>query len=333
MNRSLPKLDLNVTNRCNLRCKHCAFDSGVQKYLELSLNKIRQILAGTKKLGGQRIDITGGEPLMRKDIPEIIHIAKSLGFKVELITNATMLTSKKLQIYKQLGLDSMAVSLDGPDFNTPAEIRGITKQQYKYVLAAIEKILAIGIPLKINTVAFASNYKRLPELTKWCIRKGVVEHGIYYYTSIGRGEKSNLKSVEPSKWLAFIRKSLTGLSKKIKVSIEVPFIEKNKLNGRPIACLADCEQYHLQILPDGNVYPCAIMASYNLPLGNLHKDSIGTIWNDPKIWEDYWKKATKIFSRCQGSCVNFSQSFDSERYGTKFKPVCPIRKFLPGDIL
>lgn len=59
-NPILPKLDLNITNRCNFRCIHCAFDSGKKQIKEFSTQKIKQILKDTKKLGGKKIDITGG---------------------------------------------------------------------------------------------------------------------------------------------------------------------------------------------------------------------------------------------------------------------------------
>ncbi|MBI5871581.1 radical SAM protein, partial [archaeon] len=125
--KTIPKLDLNITNRCNFRCVHCAFDSGMRTMNEFSLNKIRQILIDTKKLGGERIDITGGEPTIRKNIFEIIKIAKSLGYKVELVTNGSLLNKKGLLRLKTIGLDSIAVSLDGSDYGKYSRIRKVSK--------------------------------------------------------------------------------------------------------------------------------------------------------------------------------------------------------------
>ena len=50
--RRIPKLDLNITNRCNFRCVHCAFDSGLRKIEEFPLEKIEEILRDTKEIGG-----------------------------------------------------------------------------------------------------------------------------------------------------------------------------------------------------------------------------------------------------------------------------------------
>ena len=321
MNR-LPKLDLNVTNRCNYRCVHCAFDSGEIDMPELSLEEIRKILEDTKKLGGKRFDITGGEPLVRGDINEIIEIGKDLGYRIELITNGSLLTLEKLKGFKERGLDSIAISIDGPDYETYSSIRKVSRKVYEKVLQSVDDVLALGIPLKINTTVFQSNYRRIPELTDWCVEKNIAEHGLYYFTAVGRGARNKEKSVEPDKWLEFIRNNICD--DRIKISLEFPFIDK-KLN-KETRCLAEAEQYHLQILPDGNVYPCAIMASYQMPIANLHECSVMDIWKNKALWDSYWDKASRMFKN--GCCVDFSESFDSKGY-RRF--VCPLRKFSKKD--
>lgn len=98
MSKPLPKLDLNITNRCNFRCIHCCFNSGETTLPEFSFEKIKEILKEFKTLGGERIDITGGEPLLRSDLPEIIKLGKDLNLKIELVTNGSLLTDEKLKL-------------------------------------------------------------------------------------------------------------------------------------------------------------------------------------------------------------------------------------------
>ncbi len=330
--KALPKLDLNITNNCNYRCVHCAFDSGQWALPELSLEELRKILTDTRELGGERFDITGGEPLVRKDVGEIISIGKELGYKIELVTNGSLLTLEKIVDFKARGLDSIAMSIDGPDYETYSRIRLVDEATYQKVMKAVDDVLDNDIALKINTVAFQSNYKSIPEITKWCIDKGVAEHGLYYYTAIGRGERNNELSVDPNGWIDFVRNELYPLSDRMKISCEFPFIGDDKLQDKETRCLADAEQYHLQILPDGNVYPCAIMASYQLPIANLHEISVKDIWKNKDMWDNYWTKANGIFCENKGCCVDFSDSFDVAKYDD-CKFVCPLRKFYPGDIV
>lgn len=331
--RPLPKLDFNITNRCNYRCRHCAFDSGICEMPDLPLEKILEILKDTKELGGRKIDITGGEPTLREDLSQIVIAAKKLDFKVELVTNGSLLTLEKLKELKMTGLDSIAISLDGPDYRTHTSIRCISNEIYLRVLRTIDEVLSLDIPLKINTVAFDSNYRSVAELTEWCITKGVIEHGVYYFTAIGRGNRTGLSSVDPVKWLDYIRTNLYRFAHKIKISIEFPFLEQIMVRNKEIRCLAESGQYHLQILPDGNVYPCAIMASYNIPIANLYSVRIKDIWNNTKLWQDYWHKTKEIFNRCNDSCVDFSDSFDPIKCANEYKFVCPLRKYSVGDIM
>jgi len=332
MKQTLPKLDLNVTNRCNFRCVHCAFDSGRTKMKELSLEKIREILENTKKLGGERIDITGGEPLVRKDVAEIIKIGKRSGYKIELVTNGSLLNKQKLALFKKLGLDSLAISLDGSNYKTYSRIRKVKKSIYEKVLKNIKESLKQGFVVKINTVVFKSNLKDLPNITEFCIKNKVKEHGIYYFTPVGSGSISNEMAIEPVKWLSFIKKHLVKYQDKIKITLEFPLIGKGKLKGS-IGCIANAEKYHLQILPDGNVFPCAILASYNKPVANLHKVRIKDIWKNKKLWRRYWKELSELFDRCGGYCVNFKafkiKDYDLENYDF----VCPLRKFFPKEVL
>lgn len=319
----LPKLDLNITNRCNYRCVHCAFDSGKKKIEEMSLEEITKILKQTKELGGEKFDITGGEALVRKDVKEIISIGKDLGYKIELITNGSLLTKEKINNFKKAGLDSIAVSVDGHEYKSHARIRRISRQTYDKVMRNIDLILEKDIKLKINTAVFESNYKNLHKITEWAAKKGCAEHGIYYFTSIGRGLRHKERSVDPKTWLNYARKEFPRF-KNIKVSLEVPFIEKNKLQ-KEHRCLAEAEQYHLQILPNGDVFPCAIMASYNHPLANLKNTSIKDIWKNKNLWNNYWNK---INTRC---CVDYSGSFNQKDYDN-YKAVCPLRKYKVEDL-
>lgn len=330
---NLPKLDLNTTNRCDFRCTHCAFDSGKKKMSELSLEQITRILKETKELGGERFDITGGEPLVRKDVNEIIRIGKKLGYKIELVTNGSLLTKRKLANFKRLGLDSLAISLDGSDFETYSRIRQVDRKIYEQVLKSIDDALSPGFIVKINTVVFQSNLQDLPNITRFCIDKGITEHGIYYFTPIGRGEHGKEKSVEPLIWLNFIRKNLVQFTGKIKLSLEIPIIEKGRMN-KELRCIANAEKYHLQILPDGNTYPCAILASYNKPVANLSMISIKDVWQNEMLWKNYWQEVSHLFESMSNYCVDFKKAFNMKEYDLeKYDAVCPLRKFSVEDVL
>jgi radical SAM protein with 4Fe4S-binding SPASM domain len=329
----LPKLDLNVTNKCNFRCKHCAFDSGIIKMKELSLKKIKKILKDTKKFGGRRFDITGGEPLVRKDIDKIIIFGKKLGYKIELVTNASLLNKTKLKIFRKLGLDAIAISLDGSSSRVYNFIRRKNRKTFEKVINNIKNSVEEGFHTKINTTVFRSNLKDIENIINLGLKLKVNEVGFYYFTPVGRGNRTEARSVEPIKWLKFIRKNLVKYKdSKIKISLETPFIEKEKYKPQ-LGCVANNEKSHLQILPNGNVYPCAILASYSLSIANLNKVTMKKIWMNKKLWRDYWKKVFKIFKKNNNCCVDFYSSFNLKKYDKKYFFICPLRKFKLEEML
>ncbi|MEK6968904.1 MAG: radical SAM protein [Nanoarchaeota archaeon] len=332
-NRTLPKLDLNITNRCNFRCAHCAFDSGIVQMPELTLGELEKILTRTRELGGERFDITGGEPLVREDVEDIIKIGKNLGYKIELVTNGSLLTKEKLKRFKELGLDGIAISLDGSTAEVYNRIRKRDKATFEKVLENIQETERMGFYTKVNTAVFSCNLEDIPNITELALSLGVDEQGIYYFTPIGRGDRSKELAVEPLSWLDFIRTRLKKYQgREMKISLEFPLIEREYANCKS-GCIANNEKSHLQILPDGNVYPCAILASYGRPIANLHEVSIKTIWDNEKLWADYWAKLSAKFETFGGYCVDFKSAFQMKDYDCqKYGFVCPLRKSKLEDI-
>lgn len=327
-NRKLPKLDLNITNRCNFRCTHCAFDSGVAQMSELTLGELEKILRETKDLGGERFDITGGEPLIREDVEDIVKLGKRLDYKIELVTNGALLTRKKLRKFKKLGLDGIAISLDGSNAEVYNRIRRRDKETFGRVIENIKESKRKGFYTKVNTTVFDFNLEDIPSITELALSLGADEQGIYYFTPIGRGNRSKELAVEPLKWLEFIKTRLKKYQGRgMKISLELPLIEKESWNPDS-GCIANKEKSHLQILPNGNVYPCAILASYEKPIANLHKYSIKDVWGNTELWERYWKDLSQLFKGLGGYCVDFKRAFNMKDYDyKKYGFVCPLRKF------
>ncbi len=324
--RALPKLDFNITNRCNFRCIHCCFQSGEIMPEEFSVEKITTVLQEFKNLGGQRIDITGGEPLTRPDLEEIISVAKKLELKIELVTNGSLLTATKLKKFKTLGVDGVAISMDGSCHEIYRKIRPITKTTYDRIIENIKTCVKLGFYTKINTVVFKSNFKDLISINDRCLEWGVQEQGFYYFTPVGRGASSPGEVVDPMLWLQLVRTQLAPRQNRIKLSIETPLLE-NILGGKTnTACYLE-NPWHLQILPDGNVYPCAIMAFYHRPCGNLNLQTLTEIWTDPKLWNGhYYKQNVLPLFKKFGGCVCFNDNFKKQIDSGKFKFACLMCK-------
>ncbi len=147
-----------VTHRCNFRCKYC--DSWNQSEEEMTTQEIKQMLNELKQAGLLRLGITGGEPLLRRNIGEIIGYAKALGIQTTLVTNGSLV---KQNISALKGLDILIVSLEGPK-ETHDKIRG--KGTFLKAVEAIRLAKANNIPVWIETVLTKDSDTKLDFLIK-----------------------------------------------------------------------------------------------------------------------------------------------------------------------
>lgn len=326
--RDLVKLDFNITNRCNFRCIHCCFQSGEYLLKDRPLAKEKQILTEFVSIGGRRIDITGGEPLTRRETPEIIQFCKNLGIKTELVTNASLLTEELLQKFRGMGLDAIAVSVDGSKAAIYNQIRKRNRKTYNLVLRNIKRSAELGFYTKVNTVVFTSNVSDLAEISKLAIDLGAMEHGFYFFSPIGRGYSSYVQVADPLRWLKIIRTKLWKLRDQIKFSLETPIVETKLANKRKLKI--DCfvqDPWHLQILPQGNVYPCAIMSAYDIPVGNIFQSTLEEIWNNQKLESrKYYRESILPLMRKYSACVDYPSFSHLIRKG-HYKFVCLCTKF------
>ncbi|MCX6744265.1 MAG: radical SAM protein [Candidatus Parcubacteria bacterium] len=325
MERQVIKLDFNVTNKCNFRCKHCCFRSGEVNLKQLPFPMIQSILTEFKELGGKRIDITGGEATTRKDCFQIVALCKQLGFKTELVTNGSLLNEETLKRYQGIGLDGIAISLDGSNFKHYSQIRPVSEGTYKKVLKNIELAAKHGFYTKVNTVVFDSNLHDLIAITRLAVALGAREQGFYYFSPIGRGDCFTANIADPLKWIQVIRQLLIEFYNKIEISLETPIIESDFCRKIDTHCYME-RPWHLQILPDGNVFPCAIMCAHQKPLANLYEQSLRQIWENEKQLQDYFERQTQPLFEAWGGCVNYPKMQKQIKSG-KYSFVCLCKKF------
>jgi len=154
-NRIINNLRISVTDRCNFRCTYCMPEEGMvwmNKSELLSYEEITRLARIFSELGVTKVRLTGGEPLMRKDVHLLVRmLAKIDGFKdIALTTNGYFL-AEQAGLLAQAGLKRINVSLDSLD---AVKFKEITRRDYLYrVLEGLDTIVAYGIqPVKINTV-------------------------------------------------------------------------------------------------------------------------------------------------------------------------------------
>ncbi|MEM2109198.1 MAG: GTP 3',8-cyclase MoaA [Candidatus Odinarchaeota archaeon] len=174
--RDVTNLRISVTQRCNLRCQYCHHEGERDIKKEyMTPDEIAKITSLGAKLGVRKIKITGGEPLLRPDIAEIIRKIKHVKgiTEVSMTTNGTLLNQKASEI-KKAGLDRVNVSLDTVNYDKYKDITGV--DALDKVLKGIERAIQVGLnPVKINMVILKDvNSDEIDSMIKWAQETRVV---------------------------------------------------------------------------------------------------------------------------------------------------------------
>ena len=202
--RPLKDLRISVTDRCNFRCRYCMprerFNEDhtfLPKRAFLSFDEIEKVVRSTISLGLEKVRITGGEPLLRKNLPELISKLSKLDIDIALTTNASLL-KKNAKALRLAGLNRVTISLDAldPELHKQMSDSNISVDS---ILEGIDEAVRVGLfPVKINCVVQKGvNEGEVSKLVHYFRGTGIVVRFIEYM-DVGRTNGWQLGQVVPS---------------------------------------------------------------------------------------------------------------------------------------
>ena len=204
LGRPLRDLRISVTDRCNFRCRYCMprerfgeEHTFLPRRAYLSFEEIRKVVNACKPLGLEKVRITGGEPLLRPNLEELISNLKESGVEIALTTNASLL-SGQVERLAEAGLDRVTVSLDALDPKTHAQMTD-SSIPVETVLDGIGAAVSAGLsPVKVNCVIQKGvNEDQVVPLVERFRGTGVTVRFIEYM-DVGRTNGWQLGQVVPS---------------------------------------------------------------------------------------------------------------------------------------
>ena len=173
MGRPLRDLRVSVTDRCNFRCRYCMprerfgkEHNFLPKSEILSYEEIQKFVLACKPLGLRKVRITGGEPLLRKDLPKLVRYISDLGLEVALTTNGSFLKREAARL-AEAGLDRVTISLDAVDQELHSRITD-SNVTVADILDGIHEAISRGLgPVKVNCVVQRGvNESQIPKLVR-----------------------------------------------------------------------------------------------------------------------------------------------------------------------
>ncbi len=306
---SLNSLYINVTRFCNLGCKHCWLAPPRREELkeedrEMSIKEIIAIVKATQELGLDSIKLTGGEPLLRNDLEDLLRFCLDSDIEVDVETNGTLVSKKVARMFAKYELNHISVSLDGFSEEKHDFFRG-QKGAFKLTVKGIENLINEGCHVQVITSLYKENLKGFPYFLRLMRKLNVSDIKINTICSIGRGEALKNAGLTPTvREILDFSKKLRKMSENFpgSVYLDIPIAFKAlaeiKHHGGHVCAIKNI----LGILSDGSVSICGI--------GYLDEDLLfGNVRSQPSLLKEIWlnnpvlnRIREEIPSKLEGVC-------------------------------
>ncbi|MCL0106276.1 putative heme d1 biosynthesis radical SAM protein NirJ2 [Peptococcaceae bacterium] len=291
----------NTTNACNMYCKHCYRDAGAKAEDELNTEEAKWLIDEIAKAGFKIMIFSGGEPLMRQDIFELVIYAKTKGLRPVFGTNGTLITVEVAKKLKEAGAIVVGISLDSVNPQKHDNFRAMPGAWRKAV-QGMQNCLKAGLKFQIHTTVVDWNYDEVEKITDFAVEIGAVGHHIFFLVPTGRAvniEQQTLRAKQYEDLLYRIMKKLHEVNIELKPTCAPQFMRIAKQMGVKTrfskGCLAGTA--YCIISPKGDVQPCAYL---NIVVGNVRNTPFSEIWKNSEVFKRL--REAKLTGGC-GICI------------------------------
>ncbi len=270
-----------LTYRCPLQCPYCSNPLDfARSHEELSTAEWIEVFRQAREMGAAQLGFSGGEPLVRQDLAELIEAARGLGYYTNLITSGIGLTEDKIASFAEAGLDHIQISFQAADEEVNNLLAG-SKKAFAHKLEMARAVKKHGYPMVLNFVTHRHNIDNIDQIIRLCIEleADFVELAtcqLYGWAELNRAgllpSKEQLVRAEriTNEW----RDKLAAENHPCKLI----FVTPDYYEERPKACMNGWGNLFLDITPDGTALPCHSARQLPVEFPNVREHSIEHIW-------------------------------------------------------
>jgi putative heme d1 biosynthesis radical SAM protein NirJ2 len=274
----------NTTNACNMYCEHCYRDAGCKADEELNTSEAKTLLDQIAKAGFKIMIFSGGEPLLRPDIVELVAHATHVGLRSVFGTNGTLLTEQLAQKLKDAGAMGMGISLDSMNKEKHDKFRRFPGG-WDGAVRGMRNCRKVGLPFQIHTTIMDWNQHEIEAITDFAVAEGAVAHHFFFLVPTGRAKTIEIESLRARSYedvLTRIMKKQQEVDIELKPTCAPQFVRIAAQMGVKTrfrrGCLAG--NSYCIISPRGKVQPCAYL---NMELGDVRKTPFDEIWKNSPV--------------------------------------------------
>ena len=275
-----------LTYACPLHCPYCSNPLNLGDYREeLTTQQWRQVIAEAGELGVLQLHLSGGEPLQRRDLADIVRFASGQGMYTNLITSGLGLSSRRAELLRAAGLDHVQISIQADERALSDRIAGTPSFERK--LAAARQVKKLGWPLTLNVVFHRHNIDRIGRILDLAAELGadrIELANTQYYGWAQRNRAALLPSrTQLERAEATVRAARGILGDRTEIIYVVP----DYYSRYPKPCMGGWGRRELTVVPNGDVLPCPTAHALPFPRVNVREHPLAWIWERSPLFQSF----------------------------------------------
>jgi pyrroloquinoline quinone biosynthesis protein E len=291
---SLPQRDpvpmgllAELTYRCPLHCTYCANPVEMGRYRdELDSAKWLDVLDQARVLGVWQLHLSGGEPLLRPDLGQLIAHARRLGLYTNLVTSGIPLTEERLHALAEAGLDHVQLSIQDSSAGSADRIAGAASHQRKLRVAGW--VTGLGLPLTVNVVLHRANLDRFTEIAELAVELGADRIELAHSQFYGWALRNHHALMPTADQILASGVAAAKLRQRYGEQIEFVHVAADYHSGRPKPCMNGWGSRQLVVAPNGDVLPCLAASQLAGPdAPSVRRSPLADAWYDSALFNRF----------------------------------------------
>jgi pyrroloquinoline quinone biosynthesis protein E len=275
-----------LTHRCPLHCPYCSNPARAVGGEELSTAEWRRVLSEAGQMGVLHAGLSGGEPLQREDLAELVAAARTAGLYSNLITSALGLDHRRAEQLKEAGLDSVQISFQSDETLLADQIAGAKAHQKKLEAARI--VREIGFPLTLNVVLHRGNIGRLERLIALAEELGAERLELANAQYYGWAFRNRALLLPTRTQIVHATEIAAAAKARLSGKLEILFVAPDYYSDRPKPCMNGWGRQFLTVNPVGDVLPCPTAAEIKgMLFDNVRTRSLSWIWKESEAFNRF----------------------------------------------
>ena len=330
-----------LTHRCPLHCPYCSNPLDlVRANAELTTDDWKRVFSQARELGVLQLGLSGGEPLLRKDLEELAAHARQQGLYSTLVTSGLGLTRSRAERLKEAGLEHVQISIQDSDSAIAERIAGVRSVKHKQAAAAL--VRELGFAFTINVVLHRANLDRIGEIIDLAAELGADRIELANTQYYGWGLQNRAALMPTPEQVERSREIAECAIQRYRGRMQITYVLPDYYESYPKACYGGWGKVYLVVAPNGVVLPChGATQITTLAFDSVRAHSLHWIWHESEAFRvfrgDSWMK--EPCRSCPRKAIDFGgcrcQAFALTGDAANTDPVCtltPLRSIVDNAL-